>query len=303
MLFRSESIKLKLTEISRQSPEHRNGKREFDHEHRSFPGNLPAVWFCIFSASVSGGPSAGSRRGSPLEFHDPEHTAVEYQSRYPEGIIRFEVVDPNGSPVQNARLGFTTEEEYRWNAQQNAENGTDYSPSEYFAVRIDGTGTARAGLIALDGSGAQVAEGLPRKLEVRVTQRAADGTQTDSTQWVTLTWENTVPAFKLQIDQPNLYAGYAETEGRVCLRLTRNGEPASNVFVELQNADQKSFDAYGGLSLDSYTGFTDASGVLYLTQVPAGTYWVNAGTIAKQSRVASIEVTGESCGFDLELEG
>ena len=40
-----------------------------------------------------------------LEFHDPEHTAVEYQSRYPEGIIRFEVVDPNGSPVQNARLG------------------------------------------------------------------------------------------------------------------------------------------------------------------------------------------------------
>ena len=43
--------------------------------------------------------------------------------------------------------------------------------------------------------------------------------------------------------------------------------------------------------------------VLYLTQVPAGTYWVNAGTIAKQSRVASIEVTGESCGFDLELEG
>ena len=137
-----------------------------------------------------------------LEFHDPEHTAVEYQSRYPEGIIRFEVVDPNGSPVQNARLGFTTEEEYRWNAQQNAENGTDYSPSEYFAVRIDGAGTARAGLIALDGSGAQVAEGLPRKLEVRVTQRAADGTQTDSTQWVTLTWENTVPAFKLQIDQP-----------------------------------------------------------------------------------------------------
>ncbi len=59
-----------------------------------------------------------------LEFHDPEHTAVEYQSRYPEGIIRFEVVDSNGSPVQNA------------------ENGTDYSPSEYFAVRIDGTGTA-----------------------------------------------------------------------------------------------------------------------------------------------------------------
>lgn len=104
-----------------------------------------------------------------LEFHDPEHTAVEYQSRYPEGIIRFEVVDSNGSPVQNARLGFTTEEEYRWNAQQNAENGTDYSPSEYFAVRIDGAGTARAGLIALDGSGAQVAEGLPRKLEVRVT--------------------------------------------------------------------------------------------------------------------------------------
>lgn len=220
-----------------------------------------------------------------LEFHDPEHTAVEYQSRYPEGIIRFEVVDSNGSPVQNA------------------ENGTDYSPSEYFAVRIDGTGTARAGLIALDGSGAQVAEGLPRKLEVRVTQRAADGTQTDSTQWVTLTWENTVPAFKLQIDQPNLYAGYAETEGRVCLRLTRNGEPAANMFVELQNADQKNFDVYGGLSLDSYTGFTDASGVLYLTQVPAGTYWVNAGTIAKQSRVASIEVTGESCGFDLELEG
>ena len=77
-----------------------------------------------------------------LEFHDPEHTAVEYQSRYPEGIIRFEVVDPNGSPVQNARLGFTTEEEYRWNARQNAENGTDYSPSEYFAVRIDGAGTA-----------------------------------------------------------------------------------------------------------------------------------------------------------------
>lgn len=37
-----------------------------------------------------------------LEFHDPEHTAVEYQSRYPEGIIRFEVVDSNGSPVQNA---------------------------------------------------------------------------------------------------------------------------------------------------------------------------------------------------------
>ena len=220
-----------------------------------------------------------------LEFHDPEHTAVEYQSRYPEGIIRFEVVDSNGSPVQNA------------------ENGTDYSPSEYFAVRIDGAGTARAGLIALDGSGAQVAEGLPRKLEVRVTQRAADGTQTDSTQWVTLTWENTVPAFKLQIDQPNLYAGYAETEGRVCLRLTRNGEPAANVFVELQNADQKKFDVYGGLSLDSYTGFTDASGVLYLTQVPAGTYCVNAGTIAKQSRVASIEVTGESCGFDLELEG
>lgn len=238
-----------------------------------------------------------------LEFHDPEHTAVEYQSRYPEGIIRFEVVDPNGSPVQNARLGFTTEEEYRWNAQQNAENGTDYSPSEYFAVRIDGAGTARAGLIALDGSGAQVAEGLPRKLEARVTQRAADGTQTDSTQWVTLTWENTVPAFKLQIDQPNLYAGYAETEGRVCLRLTRNGEPAANMFVELQNADQKNFDVYGGLSLDSYTGFTDASGVLYLTQVPVGTYWVNAGTIAKQSRVASIEVTGESCGFDLELEG
>ena len=238
-----------------------------------------------------------------LEFHDSEHTAVEYQSRYPEGIIRFEVVDPNGSPVQNARLGFTTEEEYRWNAQQNAENGTDYSPSEYFAVRIDGTGTARADLIALDGSGTQVVEGLPRKLEVRVTQRAADGTQTDSTLWVTLTWENTVPAFKLQIDQPNLYAGYAETEGRVCLRLTRNGEPAANVFVELQNADQKSFDAYGGLSLDSYTGFTDASGVLYLTQVPAGTYWVNAGTVAKQSRVASIEVTGESCGFDLELEG
>lgn len=29
-----------------------------------------------------------------LEFHDPVHTAVEYQSRYPEGIIRFEVVDP-----------------------------------------------------------------------------------------------------------------------------------------------------------------------------------------------------------------
>lgn len=110
-----------------------------------------------------------------LEFHDPEHTAVEYQSRYPEGIIRFEVVDPNGSPVQNARLGFTTEEEYRWNARRNAENGTDYSPSEYFAVRIDGTGTARAGLISLDGSGAQVAEGLPRKLEVRVTQRAVDG--------------------------------------------------------------------------------------------------------------------------------
>lgn len=148
-----------------------------------------------------------------------------------------------------------------------------------------------------------MAEGLPRKLEVRVTQRAADGTQTDSTQWVTLTWENTVPAFKLQIDQPNLYAGYAETEGRVCLRLTRNGEPAANMFVELQNADQKNFDVYGGLSLDSYTGFTDASGVLYLTQVPAGTYCVNAGTIAKQSRVASIEVTGESCGFDLELEG
>ena len=43
--------------------------------------------------------------------------------------------------------------------------------------------------------------------------------------------------------------------------------------------------------------------MLYLTQVPAGTYWVNAGTVAKQSRVASIEVTGESCGFDLELEG
>lgn len=64
--------------------------------------------------------------------------------------------------------------------------------------------------------------------------------------------------------------GYAETEGRVCLRLTRNGEPAANVFVELQNADQKNFDAYGGLSLDSYTGFTDVSGVLYLTQVPAG---------------------------------
>ena len=166
-----------------------------------------------------------------------------------------------------------------------------------------GQGQPGPASIALDGSGAQVAEGLPRKLEVRVTQRAADGTQTDSTQWVTLTWENTVPAFKLQIDQPNLYAGYAETEGRVCLRLTRNGEPAANVFVELQNADQKNFDVYGGLSLDSYTGFTDASGVLYLTQVPAGTYWVNAGTIAKQSRVASIEVTGESCGFDLELEG
>ena len=53
------------------------------------------------------------------------------------------------------------------------------------------------------------------------------------------------------------------------------------MFVELQNADQKNFDAYGGLSLDSYTGFTDVSGVLYLTQVPAGTYWVNAGTVAK----------------------
>ena len=59
----------------------------------------------------------------------------------------------------------------------------------------------------------------------------------------------------------------------MCLRLTRNGEPAANMFVELQNADQKNFDVYGGLSLDSYTGFTDASGVLYLTQVPVGTYW------------------------------
>ena len=136
-----------------------------------------------------------------------------------------------------------------------------------------------------------------------MTQRAADGTRPIPPCGSPCTWENTVPAFKLQIDQPNLYAGYAETEGRVCLRLTRNGEPAANMFVELQNAGQKNFDAYGGLSLDSYTGFTDASGVLYLTQVPAGTYWVNAGTIAKQSRVASIEVTGESCGFDLELEG
>lgn len=199
MLFRSESIELKLTEISRQRPEHRNGKREFDHEHRSFPGNLPAVWFCIFRSPSLRRPKRRYRKSQPgrrkakparlrpdvgigseepeyrLEFHDPEHTAVEYQSRYPEGIIRFEVVDSNGSPVQNARLGFTTEEEYRWNARQNAENGTDYSPSEYFAVRIDGTGTAQAGLIALDGSGTQVVEGLPRKLEVRVTQRAADG--------------------------------------------------------------------------------------------------------------------------------
>ena len=55
---------------------------------------------------------------------------VEYQSRYPERIIRFEVMDSNGSPVQNARLCFTIEEEYRWNVQQNGENGTDYSPSE-----------------------------------------------------------------------------------------------------------------------------------------------------------------------------
>ena len=65
-------------------------------------------------------PDAGIGSEEPeyqLEFQDPEHTVVEYQSRYPERIIRFEV-------------GFTTEEEYRWNVQQNGENGTDYSPSE-----------------------------------------------------------------------------------------------------------------------------------------------------------------------------
>ena len=78
-------------------------------------------------------PDAGIGSEEPeyqLEFHDPEHTVVEYQSRYPERIIRFEVMDSNGSPVQNARLCFTIEEEYRWNVQQNGENGNDYSPSE-----------------------------------------------------------------------------------------------------------------------------------------------------------------------------
>lgn len=249
-------------------------------------------------------PSVGIGPEEPeyqMEFHDPDHTAAQYQSRYPEGIIRFEVVDSVGNPVQNARLGFTTEQEYRWTAQENAENGTDYSPSEYFAVRIDGEGTAKAELIGYDGVTGGVVSGLPQKLEVRVTQRAADGTQTDSVQWITCTWENTVPAYRLQIDQPNLYAGYAEAEDRVCLRLTRDGEPASNVFVELKSENNRYSGMYGGLSLDAYTGFTDSSGVLYLTQIPEGTYRVYVGILPHREQAASIEVTGEARSFELEL--
>ena len=233
--------------------------------------------------------------------YDADHTTAEYQNRYPDGTIRFEVVDSSGNPVQNARLGFVSEQEYCWTVQQNTENRTDYNPSERFAVRIDSEGTAEAELIDYDGVTGEVSAGLPQKLEVRVTQRAADGTMTDSVQWITCTRENTVPVYRLQIDQPNLYAGYAEAEDRVCLRLTRNGEPVSEVFVELQGENNRYSGMYGGLSLDAYTGFTDAPGILYLTRIPEGTYRVYVGILPHREQAASIEVTGEARSFELEL--
>ena len=60
---------------------------------------------------------------------------------------------------------------------------------------------------------------------------------------------------------------------------------------------------YGGLSLDAYTGFTDSSGVLYLTQIPEGTYRVYVGILPHREQAASIEVTGEARSFELELDG
>ena len=140
-------------------------------------------------------------------------------------------------------------------------------------------------------------------MEVRVTQRRADGTDVDSVQWVTLTWENTVPSYTIRIDQPNAYADYAETEGRVRIALTRDGEPAAGVFVRLQDENQRETPDIGGLWLDSCTGFTDGEGVLYLTRIPDGKYRVYAGTVEKQEHLTTVKISGLDRDFAFELKG
>ena len=238
------------------------------------------------------------------EITAPAPSAAEYRERYPgdpDGMIQFYVVDLQGDPVQNARLGFTSEEAYAKTDRINTEMGTDDTPSEDFAVRINASGIAEAGLIEFDPSTGQVQNGLPQNIEVRVTQRSADGQWVDSTQWVTLTWENTVPSYTIQIDQPNIYAGYAEAEDRIQIALTQNGEPAAGVFVRLRDQDQKATPDYGGLQLDSYTGFTDHHGILYLTKVPDGTYKVYAGTIGRQQVLSSIEITEQNRILEMAL--
>ena len=237
---------------------------------------------------------------------DPVHTVQEYQERYPgdpSGMVRFYVVDSQGNPVQNARLGFTSEAAYAETKRLNAEMGTDCAPSEDSAVRIDASGLAEAGLIEWDLTTGRVLNGLPQRLEARVTQRQADGTDVDSVQWVTLTWENTVPGYTIQIDAPNAYADYAKAEDRVRIALTRDGEPASGVFVRLRDEAQKETPDFGGLWLDSYTGFTDGEGVLYLTRVPDGKYRVYAGTEGKQALLSTVEIDSSDRDFALELEG
>ena len=70
-------------------------------------------------------------------------------------------------------------------------------------------------MIEFDPVTGGVVKGLPQNVEVSVTQRRADGEEVDSIQWVTLTWENTVPSYTIQIGEPNAYASYAEAEDRV----------------------------------------------------------------------------------------
>ncbi len=233
------------------------------------------------------------------------HSAAAYRERYPgepSGMIQFYVVDFQGNPVQNARLGFTSREAYTEAERLSTEMGTNYDPSEDFAVRINASGVAEAGLIEFDPVTGGVVKGLPQNVEVSVTQRRADGEEVDSIQWVTLTWENTVPSYTIQIGEPNAYASYAEAEDRVQIALVREGEPAADVFVKLRNQNQKETPDLGGLWLDSYTGFTDQSGILYLTKIPDGNYKVYAGTIGEQYAVSVIEISEQNRRFELEIK-
>ena len=245
----------------------------------------------------------GSQSSSEITIPSP--SAVAYQKRYPgepSGMIQFYVIDSQGNPVQNARLGFTSAEVYAEAEQLDTEIETAYGPSEDFAVRINAFGIAEAGLIEYDSISGQVLKGLPQDMKVCITQRREDGTTIDSTQWVTLTWENTVPSYTIQIDQPNAYASYVEAEDRVQIALVKKGEPAANVFVKLRNQNQKETPDFGGLWLDSYTGFTDQRGTLYLTKIPDGNYEVCAGTIGKQYVGATIEIFEQNRRFELEIK-